>query len=186
MRIIAGHARGQKLRAPHSGTRPTSSRVREALFSMLESRDALAQAEVLDLFAGSGALGLEALSRGASFSCFVDQSTRCCSLIKDNAQRIGLEQQCQILCESVERSLRLLEKQSKRFDLVLCDPPYDQAPWPTLMWLAQSGLLRAEGVVVCEHAQRTGAEEQCGSLRLVQTRVYGDSAISVYRQQEED
>ena len=123
MRIIAGEWRGRKLAAPKgSATRPTGDRVRETLFSMLASRlGSFEELRVADLYAGSGAFGLEALSRGAAFACFVEQDERALAAIKSNVESFGASDRCRILA----RSAASLPPQEP-FDLILADPPYSQ------------------------------------------------------------
>src|SRR4051794_17402304 len=118
MRIIAGAHRGRRIAAPKGrDTRPTSDRVRENAFNLIGPVD---DAEVLDLFAGSGAMGLEALSRGAAHATFVESSRDACRVIDANLETLGLR--ATVLCQDV---LRALAQDRRRYDLVLCDPPYD-------------------------------------------------------------
>ncbi len=121
MRIIAGALRGRKLQAPDGmATRPTADRVREILFSMLASRlGSFEGLRVADVFAGSGALGLEALSRGASFACFVEQDRRAIETIRANCASLGVEARCALLARSA-----LALPPAEPFDLILADPPY--------------------------------------------------------------
>lgn len=121
MRIVAGALRGRKLQAPQGmATRPTADRVRETLFSMLASRLGTFEGlRVADLFAGSGALGLEALSRGAAFACFVEQDRRAIDAIRANIAALGVEDRCQLLARSA-----LALPPAEPFDLILADPPY--------------------------------------------------------------
>lgn len=137
MRIIGGEAKGLKLRAPKgTGTRPTSDRVREAVFSIVLARRELAGSEVLDLFAGSGALGLEALSRGAGRAVLVDQASGAVQAIEDNVVRLGYGNRCEVMRSSVDRALPRLERQGRLFDLAFVDPPYAADPWPLLAVLS--------------------------------------------------
>jgi 16S rRNA (guanine966-N2)-methyltransferase len=121
MRIIAGRAGGITIKAPRADTRPTSDRVREALFSMLG--ELVPGARVLDLFAGSGALGLEALSRGAREACFVEQHSVACGVIENNVRRAKLDG-ARVLRSEVAAALRRLAESAAQFDLIFADPPY--------------------------------------------------------------
>ena len=152
MRVIAGSARGRKLQVPAGrGTRPTPARVREALFSMLASHLELPGAAVLDLFAGSGALGIEALSRGAAQATFVEVAATAQRALRHNLQPFG--GRARLLAQPAAAALRLLPP--ARFDLVLLDPPFALQLLPaTVAALGQNGLLRPAAVVVCEHASR--------------------------------
>ena len=128
MRIIAGRAGGITIKAPPAGTRPTSDRVREALFSMLG--ELVPDARVLDLFAGSGALGLEALSRGAREVCFVEQHAPACAVIEDNMRRAKLDG-ARVMKLEVTLALRRLAESGAQFDLIFADPPYVKQPGDT-------------------------------------------------------
>jgi 16S rRNA (guanine966-N2)-methyltransferase len=180
MRIIGGRARGRLLRAPGGArTRPTSDRVREALFSAVEARIGLEGAAVLDLFAGSGALGLEALSRGAASAVFVDSSADAARAILDNSRRIGLERGCRVIRGDAVRAASLLGGEGARFDLVLCDPPYGDDPAPALGALVGAGLLSEAGLLVLERPSREpgGSLLVPGALSLLVERRYGDTAL---------
>jgi 16S rRNA (guanine966-N2)-methyltransferase len=185
MRIIGGQARGRRLLAPTGrGTRPTADRVREAMFSMVAARRDLGGARVLDLFAGSGALGLEALSRGAIHCTFVEADRRCCRLLAQNAAQLELAGQTAVLPLRVEVALGQLGAGTADFDLVLADPPYADDPWPLLAALSATGRLAPEVLVVVEHAARREVPERGGGLRRLLTRRYGDTAISLFARGE--
>ena len=181
MRVTGGEARGRPLRAPRGRrTRPTSDRVREALFSILGSRlGDLSSAEVLDLYAGSGALGLEALSRGAAAAVFVDSGQGCARIIKANAATLGYTDRCQVLTMDALRATRLLQKQGRAFDLLLADPPYDLDTGALLPAVVQGDLLRAGGLLVMEHCKGAPPDETAG-LALQLNKQYGDTGLSIY------
>ena len=183
-RIVAGRARNRPLRTlPGLGLRPTSERVRSALFAVLGRR--VVGARVLDLYAGTGALGLEALSRGARWADFVEADPRACRLIRENLAGLGMEGQGRVLCRRVERALPALEGP---YDLVLADPPYDLWPLdPLLTALGRPGLLAPSAWVVVEHSARRDPPERAGPLVRRDRRTYGDTALSFYtREQESD
>lgn len=181
LRIIGGAARGRRLSTPAGqGTRPTSDRVREALFSMLEAALDLAARPVLDLFAGSGALGLEALSRGAPRATFVDSDRRCQRVILENARALGYVDSCRMLPVTVSRGLVQLGEEGARYGLVLVDPPYADALEPVLQGIAASGVVDLGGRLSLEHGKRDAPPERVGELELVTRRRYGDTAISIY------
>ena len=186
MRVIAGRAKGHRLAGPPSrATRPTSDLVRGAIFSALDSMGAdLSRA--LDLYAGSGALGIEALSRGAQRCDFVERDARACASIRQNLSKTGFEGQGEVLCLPVERALARL---SGPYTLVLADPPYLPAgrhgaleAATALEGLAERGLMEVGGtVLVLEHSSREEAPERLAGLTQVKTLRHGDSAVSVYR-----
>lgn len=184
MRVIAGRARGRKL-ATVAGpaVRPTSDRVKEALFSMIESRFALAGARVLDLYAGSGALGIEALSRGAAAAVFVERSPAALQVVRRNLEACGLEGR--VLPLAAQAALARLRAEGALFDGVLLDPPYagDEAV-ASLAALGAGDLLAAGAWVVLEHDGRTPPAERRGVLGLISTRRYGNTHVAVYRRED--
>ncbi len=178
MRVIAGEARGVPLKAPRTtDTRPTSDKVRGAMFDMLAAMGA-PLGRVLDLYAGTGAIGIEALSRGA-FQCdFVERATAACAVIRDNLTKTRLVGQARVLPGSVERTLPKLEGV---YDLVFLDPPYagDQAA-EVFAALAARGLIGVESIVVYEHAKRREPPTSCGPLSIRTTRCHGDTCVTIY------
>ncbi len=180
MRIISGEARGRRLRAPRgAATRPTADRVREALFNILGDVTGLA---VLDLFAGTGALGLEALSRGAAGAVLVDHADAAVRVIQANVATLGYQERARVVRLDVGRALRLLERQGGRYDLIFIDPPYEgSAATVTLDALGSGSLLAPNGLVVVEHDTRNRPAEQHGLLRLGERRKYGQTEVSFYQ-----
>ncbi len=179
MRVIAGRAKGHRLAGPRTGaTRPTSDLVRGAIFSALESMGA-ELTRVLDLYAGSGALGIEALSRGARWCDFVEKDGRACASIRENLTKTRFDGQAKVHCVAVERAASRLEGP---YTLVLADPPYAHAGAEALERLAQSGLVAVgKTVLVLEHGSREEAPERLGGLSQVKALRHGDSAVSIYR-----
>lgn len=181
MRIISGTARGTKL-ASFSGDqiRPTSDRVREALFSMLTSRlGGFSGRRVLDLYAGSGALSLEALSRGAAHAILVDAGRQAASLIERNARSCRLEDKISLVQGKVLDNLALLQ-QRRPFDLIFADPPYGQdLLTPTLTAISDLNLLAEDGIVCVEAASKETLPEQVGQLQCIVERRYGASRVAL-------
>jgi 16S rRNA (guanine966-N2)-methyltransferase len=170
VRIIAGTHRGHRIAAPRGReTRPTSDRVRENAFNLIGPVDG---AEVLDLFAGSGALGLEALSRGAARATFVEHDRDACRVINANLDKLGLR--ATVLCQDV---LRALGQERRRFDLVLCDPPYDFDPARLAPRFAP--LLAGDGVLLWETSSREPAPEVPGLAQRT-TRTYGSARLTLF------
>jgi len=174
MRLSGGERAGQTVAAPKGKrTRPTSSKVREALFAVLGKR--VEGARVLDLFAGSGALGFEAMSRGASSVVFVDIDAAAVMAIRRNAVRLFTNADCwRILPMTALRSLRTLRG---AFDVVLIDPPYQRGAAEELSVLMQRGLLADGGVVVLEHPTMSETKLP-SSMRLLKRTKYGDTALT--------
>lgn len=180
-RIIAGTMGGRTLRTPPgSGTRPTSDRVREALFSALDARDAVRGARVLDLYAGSGALGLEAASRGAASVVLVESDRRAAEVISGNVRELGLGRQVRVTRSPVEAALARAAGESERADLVFIDPPYDVDEDSLGMVLGRlvAGWLAEGGLVVVERSKRSPEPAWPEGLeRLGKPRKYGETTI---------
>jgi 16S rRNA (guanine966-N2)-methyltransferase len=178
-RIIAGTARGARLEVPGAGTRPTSDRVRESLFGSLESADAIADARVLDLYAGSGALGLEALSRGAATADLVERGRQAAALIRRNASTVAKAGGVPPAHVHEVAVHAYLQRAAGPFDLVFSDPPYDlDDAAMTADLIALAPLLSADALVVVERARRsTPPDFAAAGLELVREKAYGDTAI---------
>jgi len=185
MRIIAGHARGRRLVAPRGrATRPTTDRVREAIFSMVGTRMDLDGARVLDLFAGTGAMGCEALSRGAATAAFIDDSREADKAIRENLRLVG--GRGIVLSGKVQRLLPTLEGPDG-FDLVFMDPPYgDHVIAETLRCLLGHRLLGAEAIVVAEHGrdEPLPEESELATLTLLTSRRYGETLVTLWQTAE--
>lgn len=183
MRVISGTARGIALRAPEGlGTRPTTDRVKENLFNIIQHdiRDRV----VLDLFSGSGALAVEALSRGAAAAVLVEQDRASCAVIRDNLKRTRLEDRARLIQAEVMLGLEQLGREGFRADLVLLDPPYSSG-WEerVLKRLLELSLLNPGAWAVVEHAADDRLPEQVGTLAAVKARRYGKTTLSLYREE---
>lgn len=182
MRVIAGTAGGRRLKtlAGHD-LRPTAGRVKEALFSMICSRFDLSGAEILDLFAGSGALGIEALSRGASRVTFVERSPAAARVLRENLQPCGFLPRSRILRLSARRALSLLEEERTQFDGVLVDPPYGRdLAHEALQRLGAGSLVAVAGWVVVEHHVDDPIAAAYGTLQLTRNRRYGKTCLALF------
>ena len=176
MRIIAGTNKGRTLKAPKwDGLRPTSDKLRETLFNILAPR--IAGARVLDVFAGTGAVALEALSRGAAAATCIESGRRAAALIGANAALCGEQKRCAIIRDTAERALQRVVPGGP-FEIIVLDPPYDYAALGEAV--THAGRQRAaEGIVVLEHASRVTPPPAAG-LALTRTVKSGDSALSFY------
>ena len=190
MRIISGSARGRKLLAPGrrfgDSIRPTSDRAREAIFSILAAK--VVGARVLDLFAGTGALGLEALSRGALLAVFVDGQRSVTELIGKNIELCGFVERAAVFHKDLARGLAFLtpKQPTERFDLVFLDPPYGNGlALQGLESLAAGDFLAAEGIVVLEDAATAQYPEIMGSLVCFDRRRYGEAGFWLYQHTED-
>ena len=181
MRIIGGEWRGRRLYAPEGmETRPTSDRVREALFNILQGR--LAGARVLDLYAGSGALSLEALSRGAESAALADPSRKAVQAIRRNAELCGAQERIQVWATTWQQALPQLA--GRRFTLVFLDPPYRQreAYSEAARRLREENLLEEDALLVLEHARGAEIESLPEEFEIFDTRRYGDTCLSLARE----
>lgn len=176
MRIIAGRFGGRVLKSPQGHlTRPSTARTRESLFGLVDSRIFLDGAEVLDLFAGTGALGLEALSRGAAFVTFVEQDPEVLEYARENARMLAVEDQCFFLQSD---AVAYLERYSgPPFDLIMADPPYDLDAMGRMPDLAVPHL-KPDGVFTLEHDSRIFFDEH---PHLTTSRPYGRTIVSLFR-----
>jgi 16S rRNA (guanine(966)-N(2))-methyltransferase RsmD len=177
MRVVAGSVKGFELRAPRGrGTRPTSDKVRDAIFNVLG--ESVVDARVLDLFAGTGALAIEALSRGAREAVLVESAREACATIRGNLERTGFNSAARVLAMPVNRALSRLEG---RFDIVLLDPPYASSGIDALMSELGEGDVPASGAsVVLEHDKRFAPANIYGKLRHRRAKRYGDTSVSFY------
>lgn len=180
MRIIAGAYKGRNLKSPPSmNVRPTSDRLRETLFNVIAPR--IEDSRFLDLCAGSGAVGIEALSRGASHATFVDRSRRSCTLIESNLElcRIPEDEQT-IYCSEASEFLR--QTRSGPWDIIYFDPPYKDDYLKTLNLLgSRSDLLASDGLVITEHHHKNALPETIGTLSRTRVLKQGDSSLSFYQ-----
>jgi 16S rRNA (guanine966-N2)-methyltransferase len=180
MRVIAGRLGGRVLKAPKGRrTRPTSDKVREALFSAL---GAIEGAEVLDLFAGTGALGIEAISRGAKRAVFVERDGSALGALEENLRALRIESsEAEVRRGDALEALRTARRREETYDLVFIDPPYRQAPdWGPELSAMLPSMLRPAARVVVESDRRAPLELQ---LELLQQRRYGDTSITIHRRQ---
>lgn len=185
MRIISGSARGKQLSPLRGGDiRPTPDRVRESLFSVLVSRfGSLAGLRVLDLFAGSGALALEALSRGAATAVLIDQGEQAARVIPANIRACAMQERATFIRSDVLKALPRLG--GSVFDLVFLDPPYGQGLVPPVLTaVAGLGLLAPDGLICAESARRDELPERIGPLARIDQRHYGSTAVHLFSHPE--
>ena len=183
MRVIAGIARGRRLQAPTGqAVRPTSDKVKGAIFSILTSRVPLVDTVVLDLFSGSGALGIEALSRGVAHVTFVEQAAPAVQVLQHNLRTCRMTEHSHVLPLPIARALPRLARARQQFDGVLLDPPYAQhCVDRTLQALVTHELVAPEGWVMVEHEADEPVAAQYGPLQLTHTRAYGKTHVALLR-----
>ncbi|MBY0276962.1 16S rRNA (guanine(966)-N(2))-methyltransferase RsmD [Candidatus Binatia bacterium] len=186
MRVIAGSAKGRRLRVPAGlHVRPSGARLRESAFGILEHRGAIDDAHVLDLFAGTGALGIEALSRGAASLVAVERDRSVAKLLTSNVEHAGFAERTRVVVQPADRAVAQMPA-SATFDLVLIDPPYREGlAQPVLDRLAERGLVKPGGLVLIEHA-RLESLTWPETWELELERRFGDSTITLLRATQPD
>jgi 16S rRNA (guanine966-N2)-methyltransferase len=183
VRVTGGAARGRPLHSPKApGVRPTTDRVRSALFSILAPYG-IEGSVCADLYAGTGALGIEALSRGAEHVDFVEMDRRQVDVIRANLRDTGTARRAQLIASPVEQAVERLDR---RYDFLLMDPPYTK-PFPAMVLerIGERELLSEGGLLVCGHASRVEAPARCGRLVRVQDRRYGDASLAFYQMEQD-
>ncbi|MDY6911886.1 MAG: 16S rRNA (guanine(966)-N(2))-methyltransferase RsmD [Chloroflexota bacterium] len=179
MRVIAGKAKARSLKWPKEPhIRPTAGLIREAVFSSLESIS-VDWNQVLDLYAGTGALGIEALSRGAEAVDFVEKNPKCCSIIRENLKTTGFSKQANVYRLEAKKALLTLKK---HYSLVFLDPPYfDHDGQSILQELATSGLVGDRATIVLEHSHKLQPEATCGNFVMTKSLHHGDTCVSIFQ-----
>lgn len=180
MRVITGIAKGRRLKAPKGmGTRPMLDRVKEALFSVLEGYGPI-RGRVLDLYAGTGSLGIECLSRGASWADFVERSAHVCRIIGENLEHTKFAERARVVSMPVARYVATARPEEK-YAIIFMDPPYaDPVIEDTIRAVAASGLLAEDGLLVVGHSPRVVLADAYGALKRCKFRRLGDSCFSIY------
>ena len=178
MRVISGISKGRRLVAPkNQAVRPTSDRVKESIFNILG--DGVAGKAVLDLFAGTGNLGIEALSRGAKKALFVEKGRQALRLIQKNLSQLGMKGRSEILPRDVSRAIGILERRGEPFDLILMDPPYEKGLiQETLSKLYSHRIYHKDSILVIEHDRREPIPEVVDGWTLSRQRKIGNTLIS--------
>jgi 16S rRNA (guanine(966)-N(2))-methyltransferase RsmD len=186
MRIISGTSKGRKLVTPKSQSlRPTSDRVKESIFNIL--RLEMEGKVVLDLFAGTGNLGIEALSRGAKKAIFVEKGRQAIRLIQRNLSQLGLEEWSEIVPKDANRAIGILKQRGESFDVILMDPPYEKGLiHKTLMKLRSNPIYNKDSILVIEHNKREPLPIILAGWNLIRQRKIGDTVISFLTPQEDD
>lgn len=176
MRVTGGNERGRQLKAPPgSSVRPTSDKVKQALFNILGDR--VAGAVFLDLFAGAGGIGIDALSRGAERAVFVDEARGSLAVVRQNIDDLGYGNRAVTVLSTAEA---FLKKPSGHYDIAFLDPPYADNMQPLLELLASAGVLKPDAIVVAEHMKKQPSPEKAGCLTLQRAARYGDTVLAFY------
>jgi 16S rRNA (guanine966-N2)-methyltransferase len=181
MRVISGSAKGRSLKAvPGIGTRPTTDKVKEAIFSMIGPY--FDGGQVLDLFAGTGGLSIEALSRGMDHAVLTDMDKKSIDTIKHNLQATDLAGQAEVYCTDARRAMKALIKREAKFDLVFLDPPYRlKIVLDLLEQLEQQNMLNSQATIVVEHDAEDAYQNPIGRLQWIRRAEYGDTAVTIFK-----
>ena len=181
MRVISGTFRGRRLKGPKGQElRPTGDRLKETLFNILAPR--ISGAVMLDVFSGTGAIGIEAISRGASRVLFIEKNPAAVELIRGNLHACGVEGGCEIIQEDAFKCLRSLARKGFHADIIFLDPPYDWLPYQDLLKLAvRPEILSKDGAAVIEHLRKAALPDTGDGYHRFRTVRHGDSCLSFYR-----
>lgn len=180
MRVISGQKKGYRLKAPKSSnTRPTEDRIKESLFNIL--RNIHNENIVLDLFAGSGGIGIEFLSRGAKKAYFVDKSFVSIQCIKENLNHTEFVDKSEVIKSDVNKSIIVFSQKNIKFDYIFADPPYGQGlAFKTIENIYNNNIIKEEGIIIIEHEKELILEDRVGFLRKIDCRKYGSKSLSFY------
>lgn len=186
MRIISGTARGRRLKSPEGNKiRPTSDRVKESIFNMLAFQ--LPGKKVLDLFAGTGNLGLEALSRGAVHATFVDVDREAQKLIMHNIKLLGFEERARVCHMDSFEAVRRMGLKKEKFDIIFIDPPYKEGLYEEIIETVIKGdIIENDGYMVIEHPSAVKLDEVYWSLQMIKNRKYGNTTVTIYKKEDGD
>lgn len=180
MRIITGTAKGFRLKAPRGlDVRPTGDRVKESVFNIIAGY--IAEAEVLDLFAGTGNLGLEALSRGAKTAVFVDSASTSLSVLKENALHTCLAERAEYIKGDAVKIIDRLFNAGRNFDLIFCDPPYNKGFVTAILGkLEEKLILKPGGILIVEHSKHEAHQALIHSIRVMRREEYGETVVTFF------
>jgi len=186
MRVISGTKKGLPLKAvPGTHTRPTTDKVKESIFNMIGPY--FDGGLSVDLFAGSGGLGIESLSRGIDVCIFIEKDAKAIATINENLKKCRLEQQSEIYRIDATRAVKAFEKRGLKIDLLFVDPPYQKVSYYDLVsTIVEKGCMNKTGIIMCEHEKGVELPDAYGSFKLVRREVYGGTIISIYRSPSEE
>ncbi len=185
MRVISGSARGLKLNTPEDyDIRPTTDRVKESMFNVISPY--VYDAEVLDLFSGSGALGIEALSRGASHVYFCDKDPKSIGVTKSNISKAKFEARSTVILGDYLKAISNISSKKEKMDIIFIDPPYYKGLFGVVLKeIVDQGILEEDGILVVEHDYQVAIEEVEG-LNIIKNKKYGKTAVTIYGMEDED
>lgn len=186
MRVISGSRKGQVIQAvPGKSTRPTTDKVKEALFNLI-GQPFFEGGYGLDLYAGTGSLGIEALSRGFEHMIFVDQHPLAIRIIKQNIKKLHFEKQSEIYKNDAHRALKALKNRSIQFNMIFLDPPYARGKIvDQLTFIDEAQMLFPQGIVIVEASKESVFPERVGAMHLLKHQIYGETTLTIYIRQED-
>lgn len=181
MRVISGTKKGLPLKAvPGSNTRPTTDKVKESIFNIIGPY--FDGGLSVDLFAGSGGLGIESLSRGIDTCIFIEKDAKAIATINENLKKCRLEEQSEIYRIDASRAVKAFEKRGLKIDLLFVDPPYQRVSYYDLVSvIVEKGCMSQSGIIMCEHEKGVELPDAYGQFKLVRRETYGGTIISIYR-----
>lgn len=184
MRVITGSAKGRKLLSPQGErVRPTTDRIKEALFNIIGEN--IKNSILIDCFAGTGNIGVEALSRGAKKCYFIDNDFKSIEIIHNNLELTNLKKNAIIMNSNVSNALKKIEIKKEKVDFVFLDPPYLQEYInPTMKSLSENNILKQNNWIIIEHSKKEHLEEQYGKIKCFRQQVYGNTSLSFYTKEE--
>lgn len=184
MRVITGTAKGRRLKAPKGlETRPTSDRIKEALFNIIGTK--VINVNFLDLFAGTGAIGIEALSRGADKAVFVEKNPKAVKIIRENLEITGLSERALVMVQEADKAVDTLSVKGERFGMIFIDPPYLKGfEKESLKRIDSKNLLNPGGLIITESSKLDNMPEEVGRIKLFRQERYGDTVLSFYQSTE--
>jgi 16S rRNA (guanine(966)-N(2))-methyltransferase RsmD len=181
LRVIAGSAKGHGLKTIKGDmTRPTSDKVKGAVYNIIAAY--VEGSTVLDLFAGTGSMGIEALSRGAASAVFFDRSLQCFKVIKENLEHTRLTEKALVFNMDFAAGINKMHLEGQKFDIIIMDPPYNKNfIQEALKLVAINDIIVSNGIIIAEHSPMDKLPESCGRLKVIDTRKYGDTMITIYK-----
>ena len=182
MRVISGDLKGRRLITPEGMmVRPTGARAKEALFSIIG--DWIVGAIFIDVFCGTGNIGIEAISRGAARCLFIERNPKVAEILRRNIKALDLGDRCRIMTLDALKAIRALGRQGEKADIIFLDPPYAYNRVAEIIFaLQEAGLIAPEGMVIWQHGAKTIPQSAYGDVRLDTTRIYGDTGITFFKQ----
>lgn len=184
MRVISGKVRGLKLNTPkNEDVRPTTDRVKESLFNMINAY--IMDSDILDLFAGTGSLGIECLSRGSNRCVFVDKSKESIDIVKSNIKKARMDEQSTIMNIDFKNAIKTLGNKNERFDVIFMDPPYYKNMFiDALSAIDENNLIKDDGIIVVEHDTKNSFPDNIGKLYKSRDKKYGNTTLTFYKMEE--